>query len=530
MERFLVSRDDAVYESWPDLVLTAGGKLICIFTESVHHRDRSRTRLVLRESLDRGRTWSAKIPFTPETNGMPFWDCARIVRLPDDRLAVTCNLMSIHGETAGDIRLWLGDPEGTKWEGPLETPGRGIVPDKLVVLSSGRWLLSAHQPHPAHGFLFQQLWYSDDEGRTWSDPVTVADKAGLQLCEASILQLSDGSLVAFLRENSGEGMDGWKVMSKDEGRTWSEPVRVPLPGCHRPTVGRLASGSILVTYRFSQGGKGWLGNWTQNLFAALTDEASCLADKRNEQWTRILPIDYDRSPESDLGYSGWVQFPDGEIYIVQYIVDDAPKGHIRGYSLHESEFGLPTAEAGTVVATPVAEAGAPAHDTDGHAPFRSQALSRDEAGYRELRNRLFGLIDGEPDGLANLANASALLYDSLPDLNWAGFYLYRNGVLVLGPFQGKPACIRIPLGKGVCGTAAEQRKTLVVRDVHAFPGHIACDGASASEIVVPLMQHGRLMGVLDIDSPLVGRFDEIDRAGLEEYARLLCEQVVFPVG
>ncbi len=525
MERFIVSRDDAVYESWPDLVLTAGGKLICIFTESVHHRDRSRTRLVLRESLDRGRTWSDKIPFTPETNGMPFWDCARIVRLPDDRLAVTCNLMSVHGETAGDIRLWLSDPEGVKWEGPLETPGRGIVPDKLIVLSSGRWLLSAHQPHPAHDFLFQQLWYSDNEGRTWSDSVTVADKEGLQLCEASIMQLSDGSLVAFLRENSGEGMDGWKVMSKDEGRTWSEPVRVPLPGCHRPTVGRLSSGSILVTYRFSQGGRGWLGKWTQNFFAALTDEESCLADKRNGQWSRILPIDYDRSPESDLGYSGWVQFPDGEIYIVQYIVDDAPKGHIRGYSLYESEFGLPVPDMGTPVQASDAQAGVGFPASDEHAPFQSQTLPHDEAGYRELRSQLFGLIDGEPDGLANLANASALLFNSLPDLNWAGFYLVRNGVLVLGPFQGKPACIRIPFGKGVCGTAAAQKTTLVVQDVHAFPGHIACDGASASEIVVPLLKDGLVIGVLDIDSPKIGRFTEVDRMGLEAFRDVLVRQL-----
>ena len=120
-----------------------------------------------------------------------------------------------------------------------------------------------------------------------------------------------------------------------------------------------------------------------------------------------------------------------------------------------------------------------------------------------------------------LSNASALLWDAMPDLNWAGFYLMRDGALVLGPFQGKPACIHIPLGKGVCGTAAAQDRTLLVPDVHAFPGHIACDSASNSEIVVPLRRDGRVVGVLDIDSPSLDRFTGADREGLEAFARAL---------
>jgi GAF domain-containing protein len=141
------------------------------------------------------------------------------------------------------------------------------------------------------------------------------------------------------------------------------------------------------------------------------------------------------------------------------------------------------------------------------------------SAYRELKAQLTGLYLGERDGLANAANLSALLYHSLPDLNWAGFYLLRGATpateLVLGPFQGKVACVRIPLGHGVCGTAAQRRETIVVPDVHAFPGHIACDAASRSEIVVPLLQNGRLWGVLDLDSPTLNRFDQDDAAGLE---------------
>ena len=143
--------------------------------------------------------------------------------------------------------------------------------------------------------------------------------------------------------------------------------------------------------------------------------------------------------------------------------------------------------------------------------------------YVEMNKQLRLLIEGVPHPIANLANASALLYSTLEDINWAGFYLMKDGQLVLGPFQGKPACIEIPVGRGVCGTAVERGQTILVEDVHEFPGHIACDSASASEIVVPIRLDGAIIGVLDIDSPLVGRFKEGDRAGLEEFAAVLEE-------
>lgn len=140
------------------------------------------------------------------------------------------------------------------------------------------------------------------------------------------------------------------------------------------------------------------------------------------------------------------------------------------------------------------------------------------ASYRELVRQLAALFAGERDGLANAANMSALIYEALPDLNWAGFYFLQGRELVLGPFQGKVACVRIALGKGVCGTAAERRETIIVPDVDAFPGHIACDAASRSEIVVPLMRDGRLLGVLDLDSARPDRFDQEDSIGLNAAA------------
>ncbi|UXI68662.1 GAF domain-containing protein [Tahibacter amnicola] len=135
--------------------------------------------------------------------------------------------------------------------------------------------------------------------------------------------------------------------------------------------------------------------------------------------------------------------------------------------------------------------------------------------YLALAEQMQGLLHGEHDRVANAANFSALVFNSLPGLNWSGFYFFDGQELVVGPFQGKPACVRIPLGKGVCGTAAATRQTQVVPDVHAFPGHIACDAASRSEIVVPLYRGERLVGVWDVDSPLPERFDEEDRIGME---------------
>ena len=135
--------------------------------------------------------------------------------------------------------------------------------------------------------------------------------------------------------------------------------------------------------------------------------------------------------------------------------------------------------------------------------------------YDDLAGQIAGLLAGEADVTANLANAAAAIYHALPDLNWAGFYLSRGAELVLGPFQGKPACVRIPTGTGVCGTAAERRQSILVPDVHAFPGHIACDSASRSELVVPLIRDDTLIGVLDLDSPTLARFDARDQAGCE---------------
>src|ERR1700694_3707020 len=152
------------------------------------------------------------------------------------------------------------------------------------------------------------------------------------------------------------------------------------------------------------------------------------------------------------------------------------------------------------------------------------ASSSKRGFYDELTGHAEALLDRETDALANAANFAALLYHSLADLNWAGFYFYRGGELVVGPFQGKPACVRIAMGQGVCGTAAQRRAAIVVADVNAFPGHIACDSASRSEIVIPLLEEERLLGVLDLARPSLARFDEQDREGLERLVAVFLQR------
>jgi len=165
------------------------------------------------------------------------------------------------------------------------------------------------------------------------------------------------------------------------------------------------------------------------------------------------------------------------------------------------------------------------HDPARTAPWSSPTVGDKRTLYADLAAELDALLAGEPSATANAANAAAAIFHSLPDVNWVGFYFLEQDELVLGPFQGLPACVRIPLGKGVCGSAAADRRSLVVTDVNSFPGHIACDPASRSELVVPLLAHDRLLGVLDLDSANVARFDAEDRRGCEILASVVIRHI-----
>ena len=336
IERHVVSRDESIYEAWPDIVLTDSGKLICVFAECTEHLNRTNARLALCYSEDRGRTWSAKSYLTqPGTQG-DYFNCPRISRLRDGRLAIICD--RIHGgfDTAdkAETYLWYGDGEGEKWEEPLVYPFHGIVPDKLLQLESGRLIISNHCTDPAHGNPAQHLWYSDDGGETWSEKITVASDPRYELCEVSILDCGQNTLVAFLRENSRQGHDILKVISRDGGETWSEIIPSGLSCGHRPTAGFLQDGQVMVTYRF-------IPVTARSISAAFFSREIALMEERPTRRVTVMPLDYDRNAAPDLGYTGWVQFPDGEIYVVNYIKDDSQKAYIRGYSFRMEDVILP---------------------------------------------------------------------------------------------------------------------------------------------------------------------------------------------
>lgn len=334
IEKFTVSRDDSVYEAWPDVAKAADGSLVCVFTECDHHGDRTHSRIVYVKSVDNGRTWSKKRPLTEYSDKAFFYNNARISLLNSGKLYVCCD-KAYADESGSEIYLWESSDNGETWSKPMLTPCFGIVPSKLTELKygehKGRWLIVAHTRNKENLYTVRSR-YSDDNGKTWSEEVIVAEDSRYQLCEAAPLELKNGEIVVLLRENSGRGLDVFKTFSHDGGATYEGLYNAPIPACHRPVAAYIGDDTVMVTFRFMQGGKGWLGSWTQNVFAAFMSDKDLAETERRNQSTRIMPLDYDRSPVSDLGYTGFVTLDNGEIYVVNYIVDDAPKAQIRGYA------------------------------------------------------------------------------------------------------------------------------------------------------------------------------------------------------
>lgn len=361
LDTFSISKDDIAYAAWPDVALvtsSSGERLVTVYAECPHHWDRSWTRIVWRSSDDRGRTWSPPQVLAREKRPS-FWNCPQIKTLPDGRLVISVDRVTgaNEGEAPGssqDVYLFFSDDAGNTFGPPVSTPARGIVPDRLFV-SRGNpdiWLLSAHRRHPETEKLAVWTWRSTDAGITWSVPLLVASDPALNLCEVSVVEASNGTLVALLRENSNQGLPAYKCFSDDLGLTWHSLSRLPIPGCHRPKGGLLQSGRCLITARLRQGGAGGFGT-AQLTIAGLLDQSSLLAPGWSDQLTRIRPIDYDRSAYSDNGYTGWVQFSDGVIFVVNYLLDDHPRGQIRGYLLREEDILLTDADVPSPPPNPV---------------------------------------------------------------------------------------------------------------------------------------------------------------------------------
>ena len=366
IEKVTISRDDRIYEFDPDLALLTSGKMLCVYRESDGHSVREFSRLIVRSSLDGGQTWSGRqviVEAYPDADGVVLkWNAARVQQLQDGRVLLVCDVLPVPPNEKTDLTnshivFWWSEDNGDTWSEPVHTPIIGIMPDKLIELPSGAWLLATHvkmqgDQYDRSGNLTQIVYRSEDQGATWDGPYIAGQDERYNLCEASIMLLPDGELVCYMRENSGMGYPALKSFSQDEGRTWEGVYRTPMDGCHRPVAGILPSGRVLVTYRYRQGGSvgarltnkptTWRGSevsyWARNTFAYLETIASAQARDLPDQGGNILPLDHDHSPRSDSGYTGWAALHDGRIFCVNYIVDDAPMAQIRGYWFSEADF------------------------------------------------------------------------------------------------------------------------------------------------------------------------------------------------
>jgi sialidase-1 len=294
----------------------------------------------LRHSTDGGESWSARqlLAESFRQDGVLFkWNCPRIGQLGDGRLWVLCDGYPLPpGEARTQdsrVHFWWSEDEGRTWSDPEPTPIAGIVPDRLLVTQAGTWVVAAHLEYSD---IVQYGYRSEDQGQTWSEPIVVCQQAGLQPCEASLVQLpDDGLLVAYMRENSGQGWPGPKCFSRDDGRTWEGPYETDMLGCHRPVAGLLADGRVLVTYRQTSRSR---PNWAKNFAAYLEDQVSAREVEPTRQTGTVLPLDHDRHSPADQGYSGWVALPGERLLVVNYICDTAPAAHIRGYVLALADF------------------------------------------------------------------------------------------------------------------------------------------------------------------------------------------------
>ena len=340
MEIFTVAKDPELYHAWPDVAMTKSGGLVCVFTECNHHLDRDHSRIMVTRSGDRGRTWSQKSPLSDmRMKSEPYWNNARIIRLKDGRMLAMCDLMDGRNPYERYIYLWFGDEEGENWQEPVNIGCAGYLPDRILQITDRHWLLTTQIIDREKDSWEIYCYHSYDGGETWSEGILSAVQKGVRICEPSVVMAESGALVMLLRENSGRGINGYKCISNDGGYSWSPICQMPLPGCHRPVCARLLDGRYMVSFRMHQGGGGW-GNGMQNTFIAVTDETSLLEQDYGKQWTRIRPLDYDPNPNADTGYTGWVQWEEGTIYMVNYIMDDADKAQIRGYRFDESIFAV----------------------------------------------------------------------------------------------------------------------------------------------------------------------------------------------
>ena len=341
IKQITISNTENVYECFPDITLTKNNRLIVVYRESDSHSAKDFSHIVYRYSDDFGKTWSDRkllIESYREKDILQKWNCPRIVTMEDGKISILCDSYPVppgeQNHRNSRIYFWWSEDNGDTWKGPYKSKIYGIVPDKIFVTMKRTWLIGTHFRNENTGKLVQVVWRSEDRGKSWVGPITVCDDKRYNCCEGSIIQLPNGKLVCYMRENSRMGWPGLKSFSSDDGLTWDGPYQTLIQGCHRPVAGFLSSGKILITFRNYLGGK----SPNKNFFAYIEDIKSAEEKEPINQSGIILQLDHDRSDHPDTGYSGWVELPGGKIFCVNYIVDDSEYAQIRGYWFKENDF------------------------------------------------------------------------------------------------------------------------------------------------------------------------------------------------
>lgn len=328
IEKFTIARNDGFMEGWPDMIRLQSGRILVVYNECTSHPNRDHTHITLRKSDDDGKTWSPKLHIGEETHNGTHWNSIRVSQLRSGKIILICDKV-FDTENSAETRCYAFESldDGDSWSDKRETGVFGYCSDKVRELRDGSLLLCVSRYNPRTGKSEVFAHKSNDGGACWSEPVLAAQSTQYTFIEPAALELKNGTLAVFLRENSLCGYNGFVVFSDDGGKSFRDLQEISIKGMHRPFVGYLADGRILLSYR-------------EHLSSKLPypDLKMCiLSEDEILHPGKSSLVDHDGSKKPDQGYSAWLQLEDGTVLMANYIVDDAPKAYIRGYRIRIGE-------------------------------------------------------------------------------------------------------------------------------------------------------------------------------------------------
>ena len=325
IESFTVCRDDSIFEGWPDLIRLKSSRMLLVYNECNGHGDRDHSRITMRTSDDFGKTWSEKRYIGPETQHGDNWNSIRVSQMSDGRILLVCDrVIGVETSAETELYLWESTDDGKTWNEGKRIGIHGYCSDKIRELSGGTLMLCVSVFNSMSGKTEVLAYRSTDNGKTWSGPVTAAADPRYTFIEPALLELKDGTIAVFLRENSQKGYNGFMALSYDGGKSFEKEREIPLTGMHRPFAGFLSDGRILLSYREHLSSS----LPYPDLKGAIFTEESLLSGPDDRQ---VFLISHDSSDHPDQGYSAWVQLDSGAVYMVNYVMNDAPRAYIQGY-------------------------------------------------------------------------------------------------------------------------------------------------------------------------------------------------------